>query len=78
MRNVPYPIEKIINVANELATNGLTGASTSEVIAAAFVLDRMEFLPNGYSVVEAWERLGDWQYHVKLIKQEYQDLLVPW
>lgn len=44
MRNVPYPIEKIINVANELATNGLTGASTSEVIAAAFVLDRMEYI----------------------------------
>jgi hypothetical protein len=78
MRNVPHEIEKIINVANELACNGSTGGSTSEVIAAAFVLDRMEFLPNGYTVIEAWERLDNWQPLVKKIKAEYQDLLVPW
>ncbi len=78
MRNVPYDIEKIINTANALASNGTTGASTSEQIAAAFVLERMEFLPNGYEVTEAWERLGDWQELVKEIKQKYSDLLVPW
>ncbi len=78
MRNVPSEIKKIINVANELASNGTTGASTSEVIAAAFVLDRMEFLPHGYNVIEAWERLDNWQPLVKEIKANYHDLLVPW
>ena len=79
MRNVPWEIEKIINVANELATAGSTGASTSEVIAAAFVLDRMEFIPHGYSVIEAWERLDErWQGYVKQVKAHYSDLLVPW
>ncbi len=78
MRNVPSEIEKIINVANELASNGTTGGSTSEQIAAAFVLDRMEFIPKGYSTVEAWERLGDWQKYVHQIKEKYTDLLVPW
>lgn len=78
MKNVPYNIEKIINVANELSATGSTGASTSEQIAAAFVLNRMEFIPHGYSVVEAWERLGNWQSLVKLIREQYQDLLVLW
>ena len=79
MHNVPYPLDKIINVANELASTGITGASTGELIAAAFVLDRMEFIPHGYSVIEAWERLDDdWQAHVKTIKSQYSDLLVPW
>lgn len=79
MRNVPWQIEKIINVANELASTGKTGASTGEVIAAAFVLDRMEFIPHGYSVIEAWERLDEqWQGYVKQIKIQYDDLLVPW
>lgn len=76
MRNVPYNIEKIINVANELACNGSTGGSTSEIIAAAFVLNRMEFLPNGYSVLQAWERLDNWQPLVKNIQEKYEDLLV--
>lgn len=78
MHNVPYEIEKIINVANELASNGSTGASTSEQIAAAFVLNRMEFLPQGYSVIDAWERLDQWQVVVRQIKENHQDLLVPW
>lgn len=79
MRNVPWQIEKIINVANELASTGKTGASTGEVIAAAFVLNRMEFIPHGYSVIEAWERLDEqWQAYVKQIKTQYDDLLVPW
>ena len=75
----PWQIEKIINVANELASTGTTGGSTGEVIAAAFVLDRMEFLPHGYSVIEAWERLDDqWQRYVKRVKSDYNDRLVPW
>ncbi|MEJ2416550.1 MAG: hypothetical protein P8Y45_06390 [Exilibacterium sp.] len=79
MRNVPWEIEKIIEVANCLASTGSSGGSTGEVLAAAFVLDRMEFLPNGYTVIEAWERLDeDWQRYVKLVKAQYSDLLVPW
>lgn len=78
MRNVPSEIEKIINVANELSTYGTTGGSTGEQIAAAFVLDRMDFLPAGYTVVQAWVRLGDWQRLVPEIKLHYSDLLVPW
>ena len=63
---------KIIDVMNELASQGYTGASTGEQIAAAFVLNRMEFLPSGYSVIEAWDYLGPkWQGHVRLIRQEY-------
>jgi hypothetical protein len=77
-KTMQWEIEKIINVANELASTGKTGASTSEQIAAAFVLDRMEFLPQDYSVIEAWERLDHWQYYVKLIKSDYQQELVPW
>jgi len=74
-----WEIEKIINVANELASRGSTGASTGEQIAAAFVLDRMEFLPQGYSVIEAWDRLGDtWQEYVRIIKRDYPHELVPW
>ena len=79
MRNVPYEIKKIINVANELASTGKTGASTGEVIAAAFVLDQMEFLPQGYSVIDAWDRLDEeWQGYVRQVVENYSDLLVPW
>ncbi len=79
MKNVPREIEKIINVANELASTGSSAGSADEVIAAAFVLDRMEFIPHGDSVIEAWERLDEqWQIYVKLIKFRYSDLLVPW
>ncbi len=42
---LPWEIKKIIRVANALASTGQTSGSTSEVIAAAFVLNRMEFLP---------------------------------
>ncbi len=78
-KQLSWPIERIISVANELASTGITGGSTGEVIAAAFVLDRMEFLPHGYSVIEAWERLDEeWQEYVKLTKRYYSDKLVPW
>lgn len=63
---IDWEIGKIINVANELACTGSSAGSTGEVIAAAFVLNRMEFIPHGYSVIEAWERLDErWQGYVK-------------
>lgn len=73
-----WEIEKIIEVANCLAGTGSSAGSTGEVIAAAFVLDRMEFLPHGYSVIEAWDRLDDWQEYVRIIKRDYPHELVPW
>ena len=57
MSELPWEISTIINVANELLHHGSTGASTGEKIAAAFVLNRMEYLPANYrDVVEAWAR----------------------
>jgi hypothetical protein len=71
-----WQIEKIINVANGLQRTGKTGASTGEWIAAAFVLNRMDYLPGNYrDVVEAWERLDDWQRYVKIIKRDYMHLV---
>ncbi|MCD9461333.1 hypothetical protein [Marinibactrum halimedae] len=78
MVNVPPMARKIIETANDLATTGRTGASTGEIIAAAFVLDRMDFIPDGYSVVEAWDRIDDLQEIVRKIRSEYDDLVVPW
>ncbi len=71
-----WQIEKIIEVANCLQATGSTGASTGERIAAAFVLNRMENLPDMYSdVIEAWERLDDWHRYVKTIKRDYMHLI---
>lgn len=66
-----WQIEKIINVANELQRTGRSGASTGELIAAAFVLNRLEFLPDMYSdVVEAWDRLDEqWQGYVIQVRR---------
>jgi len=73
---LPWEIEKIIEVANCLQHTGRSGASTGEQIAAAFVLNRQEYLPNNYSdMVEAWDRLDDWQGYVKLIKRDYLHLV---
>ncbi|MES9930450.1 MAG: hypothetical protein ABW158_20260 [Candidatus Thiodiazotropha sp. 6PDIVS] len=79
-QDLPWQIEKIINVANCLASTGNSGASTGERIAAAFVLNRLEFLPASYQdAVEAWDRLEpEWQHYVRLIKRDYQHKLVPW
>ncbi len=62
----PWEIEKIIEVANWLQKTGSSAGSTGEVIAAAFVLNKPEYLPDMYNdMVEAWERLGgEWQQHV--------------
>ena len=72
-----WQIEKIIEVANCLQATGSTGASTGERIAAAFVLNRPDYLPNSYSdIVEAWDRLDDdWQAYVRLIKRQHMHLI---
>ena len=69
---IRYDIDKIINVANELQRTGGTAASTGETIAAAFVINCPEHLPEGYEdMVDAWDRLDEkWQKYVRYIKQE--------
>lgn len=77
MESLRWEILKIINVAQELKRTGETGASTGEQIAAAFVLNNMEYLPNDYrDVTAAWERLGcSWQGYVITIKENYIHLI---
>ncbi len=76
MNNMPWQIEKIIEVANQLQRTGSTGASTGERIAAAFVLNRPDYLPDGYrDMIEAWDRLDTWQGYVRCIKQGYMHLI---
>lgn len=77
MNNLPWEIEKIISVSSDLLIIGSTAGSTSEQIAAAFVLNHQDYLPNDYSdMIEAWERLGSqWQHHVKEIKQNHMHLI---
>jgi hypothetical protein len=76
MKNLPWQIEKIIGVANALQRTGRSGGSTGEIIAAAFVLNRMEFLPHSYrDVIEAWERIEDWQKLVKYTKRNCMHLI---
>ncbi len=72
-----WQIEKIIQVANQLNQTGTTAASTGEQIAAAFVLNRADYLPDSYSdMIEAWDRLGDaWQDYVRIIKRDYMHLI---
>lgn len=74
---LPWQIEKIIEVANCLNATGRTGASTGERIAAAFVLNRPDFLPERYAdLIEAWDRLDlEWQQYVRLIKRQYRHLV---
>ena len=73
----PWEIEKIIYVAKQLVTEGCSSGSTGEVIAGAFALDKMEFLPYGYSVIESWERLEpEWQGYVKEVRAKYMHRLV--
>ena len=76
-QKLPWEIEKIIEVAISLKTTGGTASSTGERIAAAFVLNRPDYLPSYYDdIVEAWDRLGEeWQCYVRLIKQDYMHLI---
>jgi len=77
LNKLPWEMEKIIEVANCLQATGCTGASTGERIAAAFVLNRMDYLPDMYSdIIDAWDRLdSQWQHYVRLIKQDYRHLI---
>ncbi len=77
MQKRAWQIDKIIEVAIDLQRTGSTGASTGERIAAAFVLNRMDYLPDSYNdAVEAWERLdSEWQYYVKRIKCDFMHLI---
>ncbi len=74
---MPWQIKKIIEVANQLNRTGSTAASTGERIAAAFVLNQIDYLPNSYSnIVEAWDRLDDeWQGYVRLIQRDHSHLI---
>jgi hypothetical protein len=77
MNNLPWQIEKIIAVANQLQRTGHTAASAGECIAAAFVLNHMEYLPGDYTdIIEAWDLLGHhWQASVRQIKRDYMHLV---
>jgi hypothetical protein len=76
-KQLPWEMQKIIEVANTLQCTGSTGASTGERIAAAFVLNRPDYLPASYSdMVDAWQRLDeDWQGYVLRIKADYMHLI---
>ena len=76
MNNLPWQIKTIINVAIQLKNTDSTAASTGERIAAAFVLNRMDYLPDSYNnVIDAWDRLDDWQHYVRVIKRDYMHLI---
>jgi hypothetical protein len=68
-------ITQIIRTANELISEGSTGGCTSEQIAAAFVLNQLCFIPAGYDMIQAWERIEAWQGYVKIIKSHYMHLI---
>lgn len=70
-------VMKIINVANELLRrNGSTGGSCSEMIAAALVLNRIDFLPDTYPhVLDALERLDNCRQYVDIVRADYMDLI---
>ena len=71
-----WQTEAIIKAARDLQQNGTTVTSTSQHIAGAFVLNRPDLLPLDYrDMIEAWDRLGDWQFHVRLIKHRYMYLV---
>jgi hypothetical protein len=69
--------QRLIDAANELLSTQRTGASTSEQIGAAFILNNQQYLPDSYPcMVEAWDRLGyEWQNHVRTIRRDYRHLL---
>ena len=69
--------QRIIEVANELLSDNATAASTSEQIAAAFILNEPQYLPAMYvNIVQAWDRLGqEWQQHVRVIQQDHSHLI---
>ena len=74
---MPWPLRKIIDTAIELQASGCTSASTGEHVAAAFVLNRQDRLPDtDRDLIKAWECLGHtWQAHVRYIKRDYRHLI---
>ena len=57
MDPLPWPLRKIIDTALELQASGSTLASTGEQIAAAFVLNRQDCLPDTErDLVQAWDK----------------------
>ena len=69
--------QRIIDVANELLIYNSTAASTSEQIAAAFILNEPQYWPAMYvNIVQAWDRLGhEWQQYVRIIQQDHSHLI---
>lgn len=77
VNQLPPQMQTIIAVANSLQRTGKSGASTGERIAAAFVLNKPQFLPAGYTdMIDAWQRLdANWQGYVLRIKRDYMHLI---
>lgn len=73
---LPHPLNRILQVARSLLENRAFNASTNEWIAAAFVLERLDYLPQGLGVMEAWERLDiEWQFYARHLRQEYRQVI---
>jgi hypothetical protein len=71
-------VQQLINIARHLHQTGRSSGSTGEIIAAAFILNEVKYLPDHYSdMVEAWERLGHYQKYVKVIKSDFMHLVKP-
>ena len=72
-----WEIKKIIEIANCLQRKGTSHGSMGEVIAAAFVLNKPEYLPDRYKdMVAAWGRLDyEWREYVITIKDNYMHLI---
>ena len=75
-RKLNRQTQKIIDAAICLQVLGEARADTDTHIAAAFVLDRQEYLPAGYEMVAAWDQLDHTrQEYVRLIKRDHMDII---
>ncbi|WP_250459468.1 hypothetical protein [Microbulbifer litoralis] len=73
---LPHPLNRILQVAHSLLEKGAGDESNRERIAAAFVLERMEYIPRGRGVIEAWESLDiEWQLYVRHLWEECGHLI---
>ena len=76
MKALSSEMKRIIEVAIELKQTGYSPASSGERIAAAFVLNRQDFLPQGYTMVNAWDQLNaTWQASVREIRYQHMYLI---
>ena len=72
MHNQQAIARQLMHIATQLHTTGRTSASTGERIAAAFIINNMQHLPEGYTVLEAWDRLEpSWQRLTMALHQAY-------